>query len=119
MRARISPGPFAFGLALGAALFFLGRGSGPVLSDLLFSLGSGLLLAGLVRLLSNLRAFASFAWGVRMLKRLVAGEARSGREETEDYRRCRARAGGYADAPWLLIAAACLMLLSALAARFA
>ena len=119
MKPGLSPWPFAFGLALGAALFALGRTGGPILSDLLFSLGSGLLIAGLIRLLSNLRAFASFAWGVRMLKRLIAGEARSGREETEDYRRFRAARGGHADAPWLLLAAACLLLLSALAARFA
>ncbi|MBR1408598.1 MAG: DUF3899 domain-containing protein [Clostridia bacterium] len=114
----LSPFPFAAGLAIGLALLLLSGAKGG-LSDVFFCLGSGMLLAALLRTLSNLRAFASFSWGVRMVKRLFRGEAKSGREETEDYARYRESLGGHADAPLLWIAAALLLALAALTARFA
>ncbi len=108
MRLRgYSPYPFAVSVFLGAVLFVLTGMHG--VSDFFFSVGSGFLLVGLLRLLSNLRMFASFAWGVRFLKRLIVGEARSGRTETEDYAKYRERVGGHRDAGILLILAGILI----------
>ena len=116
---RFSALPFAAAGGLGILLFALSRPGGMgSLSDFLFCLGSGALLVGLFRLLSNLRAFASFFWGVRFLKRLFRGEARGGREETEDYRLYRESRGGHADAGALLFLSGLLFALSAMAARF-
>ena len=118
MKRGISPAPFAAALFLGLALFFgAGKAVGAPVSDLLFCLGSGSLLVGLVRLLANLRAFASFSWGMRFFKRLFRNEARSGQAETEDYARYRSSLGGHRDAPLLLAAAMLFFALSALAAR--
>ncbi|MBQ9008304.1 MAG: DUF3899 domain-containing protein [Clostridia bacterium] len=107
-------GPFVAPLILGGALFVLTGMNG--VSDFFFSLGSGFLVFGLIRLLSNLRMFASFAWGVRFLKRLFMGEARDGRTETEDYARYRANMGGHRDAGTLLMVAGILMGTAALTA---
>ncbi len=110
MRKRLSPAPFVVSLALGLILFVL-TGMRSV-SDAAFCLGSGALVIGLVRLLSNMKMFASFSWGTRMLKRVFQGRARSGREEAEDYAKYRASLGGHADAPVLLAAALVLILVS-------
>lgn len=110
--------PFVAGLAAGLVLILLSGAKGGF-TDVFFCLGSGMLIAALLRTLSNLRAFASFSWGVRMLKRLFRGEAKSGREETEDYARYRDSLGGHADVPFLWIAAAVFLALAALTARFA
>ena len=113
--AGLTAVPFLAGLGAGAVLALLSGARS--LSDLLFCAGSGFLIAALVRTLSNLRMFASFSWGTRMLKRLFTGEARSGREETEDYAAYRGSLGGHADAVPLLIASAVLMVLSRVTAR--
>ncbi|MCR4708309.1 MAG: DUF3899 domain-containing protein [Clostridiales bacterium] len=115
---RFSWIPFGVAGLLGICLFLaaLGRGMG-TLSDALFCLGSGALIVGVLRLLSNLRAFASFSWGIRFAKRLFRQEARTGREETEDYRAYRESLGGHRDAPWLLALSLLLFALSALTAR--
>ena len=115
--AGLTAVPFLAGLGAGAVLALLSGARS--LSDLLFCAGSGFLIAALVRTLSNLRMFASFSWGTRMLKRLFTGEARSGREETEDYARYRAGLGGHRDAPLLWAAAVILLALAALTAWFA
>ena len=115
---RFSPGSFAAAVLLGTALFALaGRTGGRPLSDFAFCLGSGALIIGLLRMLSNLRAFASFSWGMRFFKRLFRNEARSGRTETEDYARYRSSLGGNRDAPLLLALAVLLFALSWLTAR--
>lgn len=81
-------------------------------SDLLFSLGSGALIVGVIVLLGNLKMFASLSWGTRMLKRIFLNRMRSGREETEDYLAFRSRPASRADAVPLLIASAVFILLS-------
>ena len=115
MKRRLSAVPFGIALALGGLLYWLQRSRGG-LSDLLFALGSGMLIVGLCLMLSNLKAFASMRWGTRMLKRLFRGEARTGREETEDYARYRASLGGHDEAVPLLALAGAALLLSALTA---
>lgn len=103
---------------IGLVLFAIARKPGDkLLSDLLFCVGSGMLLVGLVRLLSNLRAFASFSWGMRFLKRLFRNEARSSRAEADDYAAYRNSLGRHGDAPVLLILALLFFALSALTAR--
>ena len=114
----MSPGPFFAAALLGTAAFLLSRASGQAsLSDFLFCLGSGTLVVGLTGLLQNLHAFDSFRWGMRFWKRLWRGEARPGREETEDYAEYRAGRRYREDAPWLLLLSFLLMALSAWAAR--
>ncbi len=81
-------------------------------SDLLFALGSGALIVGIIALLGNLKMFASLSWGTRMLKRIFLNRMRGGREETEDYLAFRSRPASRADAVPLLIASAVFILLS-------
>ena len=103
------------GFALFALLLWLGK-STSVLSDLLFSMSSGALIVGLCQLVSNSGILASFPWGVKMLKRLFRGEARSGREETEDYRSYRASVGGHTEWLPLILISVILFVLSLAAA---
>ncbi|MBR3502670.1 MAG: hypothetical protein IKO07_00320 [Clostridia bacterium] len=118
VRGRSSRTPYFAALALGIILFLAsGAQGGHILSDLLFSLASGALIVGLVRLLGNLKMFASLNWGTRMLKRVFFNTARSGREETEAYAAYRSSRGGHADALPLLIASAALAALSLAAAK--
>ena len=113
MRAKSSRIPYFAALVLGVLLFFVsGRLQEHVLTNLLFSLASGALVVGLVRMLGNLKMFASLNWGTRMLKRVFLNKLRSGRVETEDYAAYRSSRGGHADAVPLLIASAVLMVLS-------
>ena len=114
MKDRLSSGAMIASFALGIGLYALTRLRFGVwsTSDLLFSLSNGFLIVGLIRLLSNLKMFASFLWGVRMLKRIFRNEARSGREETKDYAAYRERMGGHADVPILLGVAVALFALS-------
>ena len=109
-----SPVPFVIALILGAVLYAGGHMHG--ISDVFFALGSGFLIVGLIRMLGNLKMFASFNWSFRFIKRLFTGRAGTGREETEDYARYRERLGGHADAKILLILAAILIGLAAVAA---
>ncbi len=111
---RSAKGPLACGLALGLALLFASpRGGVPRLTDALFALGSGFLIVGLALVIANLRFFAPALWGTGMLRRLFRGEAKTGREETEDYARFRVRTGGHAGAPLLLGLGIVLVVLSA------
>ncbi|MBE5807295.1 MAG: DUF3899 domain-containing protein [Clostridiales bacterium] len=114
MKDRLSKGPLIASAALGLALFALtcARMGGARATDLLFCLSNGFLIVGLLRLLSNLKAFASFLWGVRMLKRIFRNDFGTGRQETEDYARYREGMGGHRDVPVLLGAAAILFALS-------
>ena len=90
---------------------------GHILTDLLFSLASGALIVGLVRLLGNMKMFASLNWGTRLLKRVFLNRARSGRVETEEFAAFRSSRGGHADALPLLVASAVLAALSFAAAK--
>lgn len=118
MRRRQSKVPYIAALALGVLLFLAsGARQGHTLSNLLFSLSSGALIVGLIRLLGNMKMFASLNWGTRLLKRVFLNKARSGREESEDYAAYRSSRGGHADAVPLLIAAAALAALSLAAAK--
>ena len=118
MRGRPSRIPYLLALALGVALFLAsGARQGHILTDLLFSLASGALVIGLIRLLGNMKMFASLNWGTRLLKRVFLNQARSGREESEAYAAYRSSRGGHADALPLLIASAVLAALSLAAAK--
>ena len=113
------PVSFFVALALGVLLFLC---SGPrqqerILTDLLFSLASGCLIVGMIRVLGNMKMFASLNWGTRLLKRIFLNKARSGREESEDYTAWRDRQPSHGDALPLLIASAVLAALSLLAAK--
>lgn len=112
-----SPVPFVIALILGAVLYTGGHMHG--ISDFFFAMGSGFLIVGLVRVLENLKMFASFGWSFRFIKRIFTGRAGTGREETEDYARYRERLGGHADAKPLLILAGILIGIAAVAAVFA
>ncbi len=118
MRRSQARGPYFVALALGILLFLVsGAKQGHILTDLLFSLASGSLIVGLVRLLGNMKMFASLNWGTRFLKRVFLNKARSGREETEEYAAYRSSLGGHADAVPLLIASAVLTALSLAAVK--
>ncbi len=118
MRGRPSRIPYFVALALGILLFLVsGTQRGHILTDLLFSLASGALIVGLVRLLGNMKMFASLNWGTRFLKRVFLNRARSGREESEEYAAYRSSRGGHADALPLLIASVALAALSLAAAK--
>ena len=109
-RVRVS---YFAAAALGVALHLLsGAEREHALSDFLFSLASGALIVGLVRLAGNMKAFASLSWGTRFLKRVFLNRFRTGREETEDYASYRRGVGGHTDACPLLIASAALAALS-------
>ena len=101
----------------GLALFILtsrsgtGRHLGP---DLLFSLASGYLLIGLIHLMTNLRALDAMVWGVGMLRQILVGKFRGGREETEAFHAYRNRTEIHRDAGWLLGISAGLMLCAVL-----
>ncbi|MBQ8094443.1 MAG: DUF3899 domain-containing protein [Clostridia bacterium] len=110
----LSPLPFVAALIVGAVLYIGGGMHG--ISDVFFALGSGLLIVGLIRTLSNLKMFASFGWSFRFIKRIFTGRAGSGRAETEDYAQYRARIGGHADAKYLLGMAAVSIGIAALTA---
>ncbi len=120
MRRRLDRMPFIFAAIAGLLLFLLEVRAGLLstvpISDFFFAFGSGFLVVGLIRMLSNLRMFASLLWGTRMLKRLFLGQARSGREETEDYAAFRKQMGGHEDAKFLLVTAGILIVLSILTA---
>ena len=117
MRGRQSRIPYLAALALGVLLYLVsGPHQGHILPDLLFSLASGALITGLVRLLGNMKMFASLRWGTRMLKRVFLNRFRSGQEEADDYAAYRFSLGGHADAIPLLIASAVLTALSLAAA---
>ena len=117
MGRKRSPIPYLAALALGIVLFFVsGPRRGYVLTDLLFSLASGALIVGLVRLLSNMKMFASMSWGTRLLKRVFLNRAGSAKDESAEYIAYRSSRGGHADALPLLIAFAVLTLLSLAAA---
>ena len=118
MRGRKSRVPYLVAAALGVLLFLVsGAQQGHILTDLLFSLASGALIVGLVRLLGNMKMFASLNWGTRLLKRVFLNTFRSGRVESEDYAAYRSSRGGHADAIPLLIASAVLAALSLAAAK--
>ena len=118
MRGGQSRIPYLAASAVGIILFLVsGRQQGQILSNLLFSLASGALIVGLVRLLGNMKMFASLNWGTRMLKRVFLNKARSAAAETEDYVSYRSSRGGHADAIPLLIASAVLMGLSLAASK--
>ena len=118
MRGRQSRGPYLLALALGVVLFLAsGVRRGHILTDLLFSLSSGALVIGLIRLLGNMKMFASLNWGTRLLKRIFLNQARSGREESEEYAAYRSSRGGHTDALPLLIASAVLAAFSLAAAK--
>ena len=113
MRGRSSRIPFFVAVILGILLFLVsGIQAGQILTDLLFSLASGCLIVGFVRLLGNMKMFASLNWGTRLLRRVFLNQAKSGREESEDYAKYRAGRGGNADAVPLLVASAVLAALS-------
>ena len=114
MRLRSRSGPYIVSFILGAALFVLTGMKG--VSDFFFCIGSGFLVVGIVRLLSNLQMFASASWGFRFFKRLIVGEARTGRTETEDYARYRERQGGHRDVGILLALAVGLIGMAAVTA---
>ena len=98
MHGRTSPVPYIVALALGIILFYVsGRQQG-------YSL-------------SNMKMFASFNWGTRLLKRLFLNQARSGKDESEDYVAYRSSRGGHKDAIPLLVASAVLTALSLAAAQ--
>ena len=118
MRGRQSRIPYIIALILGVLLFLVsGIQQGQILTDLLFSLASGCLIVGFVRLLGNMKMFASLNWGTRMLKRVFLNKVRSGREESEDYANYRNSRGRNADALPLLIASAALAVLSLIAVK--
>lgn len=118
MRGRQSRIPYLLALVLGLILFLVsGAQHGQIVTDLLFSFASGALIIGLIRLLGNMKMFASLSWGTRFLKRVFLNQARSGREETEAYAAYRSSRGGHADAYILLIASAVLAALSLAAAK--
>ena len=118
MRGRRSRTPYFVALALGILLFFIsGIQREHLLADLLFSLASGALITGLVRLLGNMKMFASLNWGTRLLKRVFLNRAGSAKEEAEAYAAYRGSRGGHADALPLLIASAVLAVLSLAAAK--
>ena len=118
MRGRQSRIPYLVALVLGILLFLVtGSRQGHFLPDLLFSLASGALIIGIVRLLGNMKMFASLNWGTRLLKRVFLNKFRSGREESEDYVAYRNSRGGHTDAVPLLIASAVLAALSLAAAQ--
>ncbi|MBR1709148.1 MAG: DUF3899 domain-containing protein [Clostridia bacterium] len=107
--------PFLLSAVLAVALFLFTRHAGTwpaAISDALFCLASGCLVVGLCLLLSNLKMFASFTWGIRFLRRIFRGDARTGREETEDYARYREQMGGHPEAAPLLILAVIFLALS-------
>ena len=113
LKNKQSPASYLVAALLGGILFLVsGDREAHPLSDLLFSLGSGAMIVGLVRLLGNLKMFASLSWGTRSLKRIFQNRMRSGREETEDYAAYRNQPGRRADAVPLLIAAVVFILLS-------
>ena len=118
MPRRQSGIPYLAALVLGIALFLVsGVQRGHMLTDLMFSLASGALIVGLIRLLGNLKMFASMNWGPRLLKRVFFNSFRSGRAESEAYAAYRGSRGGHTDAIPLLIAAAVLTVLSLVAAK--
>ena len=113
MRGRASRVPFFVAGALGILLFAVTcAGRGVSLSDLLFSLSSGCLIVGLVRLLGNMKMFASLNWGTRLLKRVFRNRVRGGQAEREDYVAYRRSCGGHEDALPLLVASGVLAALS-------
>ena len=119
MRGRPSGIPYFVAVILGILLFLIsGVQAGQILTDLLFSLASGCLIVGFVRLLGNMKMFASMNWGTRLLKRVFLNRAKSGREESEDYVKYRSRLGGNADALPLLVASAVLAALSFAVTKF-
>lgn len=104
MKGRRIPVSYVIAAILGGALFLIsGVKQAHWVSDLLFSMGSGALIVGIVILLGNLKMFASMAWGTRMLKRILLNRMHSGREETENYLAFRNRSYRRADAVPLLI----------------
>jgi hypothetical protein len=112
----------AFPTVTGLVLYILtsrsatGRNPGP---DFLFSLASGYLLIGLIHLMTNLRALDAMVWGVGMLRQILVGKFRGGREETEAFHAYRNRKEIHRDAGWLLGIAAVLMLCAVLWALLA
>ena len=118
MHGRQSRIPYIIALILGVLLFLVsGIQQGQILTDLLFSLASGCLIVGFVRLLGNMKMFASLNWGTRMLKRVFLNTFRSGRVESDDYAAYRSARGGHTDAIPLLIASAVLAVLSLIAVK--
>lgn len=118
VRGRQSRIPYLVALVLGILLFLVsGTRQEHFLPDLLFSLASGALIIGLIRLLGNMKMFASLSWGTRLLKRVFLNKFRSGREESDDYVAYRNSRGGHTDAIPLLIASAVLTALSLAAAK--
>ena len=118
VRGRPSRIPYFAALALGILLFLAsGTHQEHFLPDLLFSLASGALITGIVRLLGNMKMFASLAWGTRLLKRVFLNKFRSAKDESEDYAAYRASRGGHTDALPLLIASAVLTGLSLVTAK--
>ena len=118
VRGKQSPVPYLASLGLGILLFLIsGARQEHILSNLLFSLASGALIIGLVRLLGNMKMFASLLWGTRLLKRVFLNTFRSGRVESDDYAAYRSARGGHTDAIPLLIASAVLTGLSLVIAK--
>ena len=118
VRGRTSRIPYFVALALGVLLFLLsGPRQGYTLTNLLFSLASGTLILGLVRLLGNMKMFASLMWGTRLLKRVFLNQTRRGKDEAEEYAAYRASRGGHTDALPLLAASVFLTALSLAASK--
>lgn len=109
---------FTIGAALSVLLqTYMKKPASTFLSDLLFTIASVFLVAGLWGLINNLGAFNSLKYGTRSLIRMLKGKRDTPRDKM---------AGGYLeyvqarpkdeDAPWTLLFAFAFLCLSALAA---
>lgn len=103
--------------AAGAALF-LGVDRGRItltpaaLSDLLFSTGSVFLIWGLIHQVNNWHMFTSFAWGTKVLKKLITNKKLTDQDTKEGYEAYRDSRPHRDDVGYLLVIGAVLICVS-------
>ncbi len=91
------------------------RRSSPPLTfaaDLVFAQASVFLIWGLIRLLGNMRAFTSFTWGLKSLRRLIANRSMKSSHAKDEYLKYRNERPVHDDVPMLMICGGILMVLS-------
>ena len=91
------------------------RRSSPVLTfaaDLVFAQASVFLIWGLIRLLGNMRAFTSFTWGLKSLRRLIANRPMKSSHAKDEYLKYRNERPVHSDVSMLMICGGILMVLA-------
>ena len=81
-------------------------------ADLVFAQASVFLVWGIIHQLGNMRAFASFTWGLKSLRRLIANKPMKSSHAKDEYLKYRNERPVHNDVSMLMICCGVLMALA-------